>query len=391
MPFCMNCGTKLPDRAKFCMECGTPLGQAAPAQAAAGAEPPAAERRTPPQSQPQGAKHTRGCTRKQGNLVRVPGDGLYFTDWDGASLYRLGEGEQKPKKLNRRVDGCYLDGLNYWRGGIYYLREDMGGGLILHRYDTATGIKKEVRPLPKLWGEPHGVGAVVWDGVLYGHGMDQACITALDLSTLAEREIPLPDLRGKPLPQEWREREPYMEENHSGERSYAQRLTGLYVLDGYAYLSVCGASYLNIRFPLDDPEGFAFLPYDSCCAMRKYGALCPVGSGKLLGTGNLGGTLYLTDLKSGRKVVAIPDLCTNGFGWWSLGGRFFLENIMLDLKAMKRYRLPFRLDAQDFVPDGAGGVWVLSLDGGLYRLPPEAWGFKGQDELERCRVLTLDD
>lgn len=33
MPFCMNCGLKLPDGAKFCYQCGTPLGSVSPSGA----------------------------------------------------------------------------------------------------------------------------------------------------------------------------------------------------------------------------------------------------------------------------------------------------------------------------------------------------------------------
>lgn len=389
MPYCMNCGTKLPEGAKFCMECGTPLGGVAPEAARPAPQPQGGPGPAPQPKVP--AQHTRGCSQKQGNLIRVNGDGLYFLDWGGDSLYRLGEGEKKPKKLNRRVAGCEMEGLNYWRGGLYYLRSDIEGNVDLLRYDTATGKKDEIRRMDRLLGYIHSVGMVIYDGVLYAHGADQECITTLELSTMKEGGIPLPDLRSKPLPQDWLEQERYMVDNNSGERSYGQQYEGLYVLDGAAYVSIGGASYMNIRIPLDDPENFTFLPYDSCCAMHKYGALALVKGDRILGTGCLRKTLYLTDMKTGKKGEAVPNLHTNGFGWWRMGSRYFLEGTAVDLRQMKRYHLPYRLDAQDFVSDGGIGVWVLSRDGGLYFLAPEIWSFKSQEELERYRVLTLDD
>lgn len=409
---CPQCGALLPTGSRFCNQCGASVsGQPKPAAPSFVPSPAAV------------GKHVYGCSEKQGDMVYVPGKGLYYLYL--CNLYFVAEGETKRRNLTRYLKRTIgLCGLNYYNGGLYFNRcaevdEDEIYSLV--RYDIETGEKSTVvNNLPFNSETTEYNRMIVRDGLLYYiyTAYNENCLVIINLGNgnLAKRA--LPTLRPKDMCDEWKNFKNHRtwsvyENVLESQEDRPVKFDGLYIHGDYGYAVVDGCACFNIRFRLDNPDDFDFLPPDSCSAYKaQCGMISIYNDTTLVGTGvyddvfsrtpigpdYVGNTNKQFDLKEYQGYTDLRiSLNEDGRGWWRVGSRYFINQLMIDMETLKYKKLPFALHALDFheMPDGSvyiRGSHTGSYDHSIYRLPANCWEkIRMQEELEKYRVLDLFD
>lgn len=414
---CGSCGAALATDAVFCHKCGTPVNRAA-AETLASKSFAASGGKV--------SEHIYGCSEKQNDLLYVDGKGIYYLN--DCNLYFLAVGESKPKNVTRyhNKDGWSV-GLNYYNGALWFCRHlyatddrDCVNNLI--RYDVKTGEKSNfIENLPvssaQDFADYHRM--IVRDGLLYYIWSDYKesylMVVDLDSGAIAKREMPR--LRNKDVCEEWKTA--YREEcgsDISEERPDDPVIfSGLYLHGDYGYAVHAGYAAFNIRFRLDDPSKFDFLPFNSCSSYKKEAGMISVyGDDTLVGCGCYNGEPFATtpigpgfvgesrmhfNMQRDYGVDEYQGIygAEDGKGWWRAGSKYFLNRFMVDMEEMKYKKLPFAMFALDFheMPDGS--VWIRGShertgDDGLYHLPANCWEkIRMPEELERYRVCSFWD
>lgn len=386
--FCMECGTKLPDNAKFCMNCGTKVGAAA-------SDVPAA----PVQSE----KKMGICSDRSQSMVYVPDVGLFFIQ-DGKSIVYLPAGAKKCKKAVRknpnRSYGLYS--IAYYDGLLYYWAYfDDGEDTKPYKLMSLDPVTLE-KNLVKEYDDPRITTPddnfktmAVFGNAYYTLGYRRESGNTLMKISLPEGDISekqLPDLRSKPLPQDWKEPNGYitLNEETQQKRSYGQfdgYLDNFCTVGGYGFVSLSGGSPCTIRFSLDDPDDFTFMPMDCCTGYKGQGLLTEV-DGVLYSVmkGLWCSAFWKTPIVNGVPDTSVKlldlkaqKLDPHGLnGWWRLGRRIYTEAFYFDLDSEKFFRMPkwAVISACDYAQDNKGGCYVLCGD--LYYFP-KGWEQSGTD------------
>ena len=413
---CSSCGTVLAADAAFCHKCGTQVNSAAAAA-------PAPKRFVASGSST--SKHVYGCSEKQNDMVYVEGKGLYYL-YD-CNLYLLSEGESTPKNLTRyhNKDGWSV-GLNYynealWFNRHFYSAKDDNYHNHLVRYDVETGEKGifiEDLPVSGYQDFDSYHRMIVRDGLLYyiwsSYNENYLMVVNLDNGAIIKRE--LPKLRNKDVCDEWKTayREACSYDISVDRPDDTLSFAGLYLHGDYGYAVHAGYAAFNIRFRLDDPSKFEFLPFNSCSAYkREAGMISVYHDDTLVGCGGCENEMFATTPVGPSYVGETVKHFSmqreydtneyqgisgseNGHGWWRVGSRYFLNRFMVDMEKMEYRKLPFSIFALDFheMPDGS--VWIRGChsyaknDRALYHLPANCWEkIRMPEELDRYRVCYL--
>lgn len=380
MMFCTACGAALPDNAKFCMNRGTPT---------AGASPPG----PPAESASPSVYGSYGCSERQGNLVYVPGRGLFLIHESQALCFVPEEGGTPQAYRRKSGNRVQLDGLNVYNGKLYYWRYTEGGAesrTALMVMDLASSERKAVRlsedVAPGLCGSER---FPVVNGAMYllrapGNPQNRLCRIELDTGKVSHRD--LPDLRTKAMPQDWKDLLDRLGQSlNPDQRSYGFSFTGFAALGEYGYVQRTSFPALVVRFRLDDPADFAYMPVNSCCVLRQSaGAMLSVCSNGLLGIGAAPGlpvpegSLCITGLAGGgiagsRCVLDLKKYDSFRKEWWKLSDSlYFIGTLKVDLAARKIKRMNFYVPARDFAPGPDGSAFVYDGEA-VYRFPPQFW------------------
>lgn len=415
--FCMDCGKFLPDGAKFCAFCGKPQPQLSsnPPVPPTYAEPPQPVQTSGGlddlcwKTQPA----VMGCSEKQENLVYAPGWGVYFIR--ERNLFSFCERDGKLRQITRsRQEWISYWGLNYWNGEIFYWAEREEGQELIAvkvgshekrtvRLKPADGQKRDYVPTPDS--QDH---FYVRNGV--GYGIFQSYLYTLDMNTGRYQLKELPDLQTQELPEEWVKEGALSQsmELHPEERNYGRRWYGLYIQGQYGYTAMVGYILYIVRFSLEDPSQFTHMPVDCATVVRDMGMISeydggPGGRRMLLGEqrGRYG-------VRNGGKCISITEFMQDGSMkswnpvslkmedgerlesryWWRAGDRYVIEDLLLNMKTLKKRRLPVKICANDFM-EVAGRIYLLCDD--LYCLPGNFDEvIKSEEDLNRYIVAKLE-
>ena len=411
--FCMECGTKLPDNAKFCMNCGTKVGQMPasvapqmPAAQKAPVEEKPYEVRVPEFDFDFGPK-TGVCSERAQNMVFVPNIGLFFIQ-DETSIALLPVGEKKSKKVTwLKTYGLSIKSLAYFEGLLYYWivnnSDSVAYDCKLMSLHPGTLEKKEIKEYKysdvgyvceennriALYGDSY----YCVSGVLSGENL----LNRIQLPKGQITSTELPDLRSKPLPADWqRDRYVSVTAETREKRNYGERLNNFRTVGGYGYLSIDTLVRLTIRFPLNDPADFQFMPDGSCSGNCDMGPLMVVDHALYSCVGvyiDEGQGLWKT--YSTGKTTCVLDFKKNNVrvgrmrSWWRMGSCLYIGNLKVDLSENKFRHLPSwvnELEVSDYIEDDRGGCYVYS--GNIYYFS-KGWESSGSD-LEQFLVAELD-
>lgn len=408
--FCMECGTRLPDGAKFCMNCGTRVGQTAESAAPAENKAPAAPVRTAPAAPVRKTELCR-CSERGQSMVFVPDTGLFFIK-DENSIAYLPVGEKKCKKAVRknpnRQYGIYS--LAYYDGLLYYWiffgdgSEDkynklmsldpvtLERKLVMECDSAEIGYVDDGYTRPMLYGDAY---YTIHNGSLVKVSLPGGQVTLREL----------PDLRDKPLPEEWKKPTGYItvDEETLQKKNYGENdFSNFRTVGGYGYISLSGGAPCTIRFPLSDPKDFEFMPFDCCTGFRDYGLLTEMNG--VLYSGMVGlreSGFWLTAVSGGRvgKTIKALDLNSHGLNeyginsWWRMGKTVYTGQFSFNAGTRKFTVLPAwarvgynGMEIKDFAEDDRGGCYAVW--DGLYYFP-QGWEESGS-ELSDFRVEEFD-
>ncbi len=372
--FCMNCGRSIPDDARFCMYCGTRMGEMG-VQLPPGPEDAAARRQ----------EAAGGCLNSvRRNLFScIPDMGVIAAEDDG--LVFLAKGAKRPRKVVT-VRGCrdklLLVGACGGKAYYTYSREEGLSGQVVYYYASYDPAKGESELLVKTEDPDYGLEfdkyspPVAQGDKAYAIAPGREALLILDLPTGDAEEDSLPAAYGRDYPQDWKLDLGRSRGLDAVEAEVNRTWMGLSVFGDYAYTGLDGAADHMIRFPLDDPRRFEYLPYTKgVTAIRAMNLLDECGEDKLIGASDTyGGNIMLlpTQPEFGRPLMSQ----WNGElrSWWKCSGVYVLAGSgrradLVDLKTSKVFRWEEIPGALDYIPLPDGGVLLYADDNCLYRLP----------------------
>lgn len=358
--FCIKCGTKLSDEARFCHMCGASVAE---------------------MTAPSRPADNRGCSERQGDLVLVKDgedDILYFIRGGVLYAHDTAAGETY---IVYRPAGGYVDnavaGLNCSDGVITFIEEKRLAPekkfSLMRIAVTGKTAPVDERPIDLARGDGLCIGDsgegnftrfIMHNGkYMFRCGGD---IVALDPDTMEITEKTLP-----------------------GVERAGTRYDGFQVSGDYGYVFIAGHPETSVRFPLEEPGRTQVLSTD-CCSPQERDFLT-FTQGRLL-SHSRDGRWFVTDVSgetAGEPVRMFSGLeldKTGGDDWFCVGGVCFVRDIAIEPDAMDVRRLPFDMGAlhiSDFVPDGAGGAYVMNPRG-LYHLPKEfPAGLEKAEDMEK--------
>ena len=198
------------------------------------------------------------------------------------------------------------------------------------------------------------------------------------------------------MPEAWKPPQGCVDVRKQNEVSYAQYFTHFRVVNHFGLLSLWQDEYCTIRFSLDAPEDFDFLPAKIC---SSEGPLMQEGSSLYIceNTAYAKG-FYATEvdgsrLGATRRLISEANfqkyIFTTYEGWWRQGPLIFVGELIFDMRTEKFSRwTDHHLFARDFAEDGKGGVYVLENHNDLYHFPKD-WYRSGEDRA-KYRIASLE-
>ncbi len=412
--FCMDCGKFLPDGAKFCAFCGKPQPQLSsnPPVPPTYAEPPQPVQTSGGlddlcwKTQPA----VMGCSEKQENLVYAPGWGFYFIR--ERNLFSFCERDGKLRQITRTRIGN-LWGLNYWNGEVFYWTEgDNGTNLFAVKVGShekrAVHVKPAAGQTKNMDPDAYQTRFYIQNGIGYGIARHRY-LYILDMNTERYQLKELPDLRTQELPEEWVKDGALAKsmENHPEEWNYNRIWNGLYIHGQYGYTAMVSYIPFIVRFSLEDPSQFTHMPVGCAHILTEHGMISEYDGGP-------GGRRMLLGKVCGRRdddCIAITEFMQDGSmkswnpvslknkdgkrfeslysqWWWRAGDRYVIEDLLLNMKTLKKRRLPVKICANDFM-EVAGRIYLLCDN--LYCLPGNFDEvIKSEEDLNRYIVAKLE-
>lgn len=401
--FCIECGKPLPDGAKFCAFCGTK--QEIPQTF--WLEDSLFDQMFPPVSP--SAYGRFGCSEKQGNMVYVPEKGIFFIH-EKKNICFVPEKGGKVKFLTKKSKYTIgMDGLNYYQGKLYYLREfekPDDSGTLLMSMDVDTYERQEVKLSDRIVCSLNSRSRFsVRDGIMYAKRESFPFYYEIVLDTGEVRHKDLPDMQTKVMPEDWESRMANLTwpsfEERKNQANYGFKYNGLTILNDYGYVDMLSFPEFAIRFPLDDPTNFEYMPAGSCDLLRtgEWDMFSSCQGGILSvswGLPDSAGILRLIKINE-NKISGVRNLLDlNKYKqaanyWWKVSDDlYFIGNLMLNLATKKLNRVNFCLEAEDFAPAPDGGTYVMTGEG-IYCLPMECWTkIKNEDDLKHYIIAPLN-
>ncbi len=372
--FCMNCGKSIPDDAKFCMYCGTKMGETAAAPAPG-----------PEEAEDRRRDAGGGCLNSvRRNLFSyIPGAGVVAAVDDG--LVFLAEGAKRPRRA-ATVRGCrnrpLLVGACGGKAYYTYSKAEGFSGQVVYYYASCDPVKGESEILVRTEDPDYGLEfdkyspPVAQGDKAYAIAPSREALLILDLPTGDAEEDSLPVAYGKDYPQEWKADLAQSRSLEAVEAAANRKWMGLSVFGDYGYTGLDGAADHMVRFLLDNPRRFEYLPRTpGITAIRSMNLLDECARDKLIGASDsYGGNIMLlpTLPRIGRPLVSK----WNGElrSWWKCSGVYILAGSgekadLVDLKTSKVFRWEEILGALDYIPMPDGGVLLYADNNSLYRLP----------------------
>ena len=362
------------------------------------------------------------CSEKNQLMVEVPGKGLYFIANEERLCFYGGAG-QEAQALTKLETGVHLCGLGYSGGKLYYWHECQNRrselyGMRLYERDVKTGAtrvvwenKNELFRNYRLDDDPGRARAILFEGSYLLLDYADQSIMDITLPGGEQDNLDLPDLR-KQLPlYDWMKPNGIVDVRDPS-ANFGMKFTGFDIVDGMVYLSLEGCQFCTLRFPIDEPEKFTYLPMNSCASVQDdvWGGMltsmnmrvfsCPgVVSGK--------NETAIYEIKADGNLVKMisnangeVSLINKGASWWRLDNTVYIGAVALNLYERKWHKLsPLLFDqkehkdntfgmVKDFFPT-KNGVYLLTGTG-LYLVPSD-WENKVRTlaEIEQFRIARL--
>ena len=397
---CSNCDANLPGGTNFCPRCGNKMEDSP-------------ERRVR-------SSAVQECSEKGQLMIWTPSHGLFFFHRD--QLFPYDGASDTLEVLTERARATRLCGMGYSEGNLDYWQEcrderspeygmkllelDIGGNQTRVVWESDGDLFYHFR----LDDNPLKGRAILYQDYYYLLDYEDQSLMRVSLADGEQENLPLPDMRRRIPLMDWL-RPRGMIDIRSGSRNFGVRYTGLDIVEDNVYLSLDGCAVCTLRFPLDEPEKFQYLPMNACTAVQMGGMLTSV-NGRIyscpsfaIGTNELG--IYEIQengdlLRLLSNAAGDLSLVNKGKYWWRLGDTVYIGLAALNLLDRKWHRLPDELydyeehrdnpfgQVRDFIP-GRAGVYLLT-ETGLY-LVPRDWEQHAEDleDLEKFRLLGLDE
>ena len=423
MVYCINCGTQLPDGAKFCMKCGTRLpdlnaGSVAPQKPTPRkAATPVAGNVAP--QKPNSVKAAKSVAEtvyvgKTGESLYVPGQGLYFI-WEHERVYFLADflsgGTHELKEL-WRVNEKYasIHTLGYHAGQLFFWLwrdsedENMSGHFLYSFNISALQVRTVFKAKDFRFSEV-GDDSAFYQGAYYVHDRyknETGEIIKLDLNSGKITRKPMPDFKSMPIPEDWIK-------NGNGLMRpgllNAQLTDRFMVLSGYGYRSFSYGGRPAIRFSLENPADFTFMPLftGSTADISMLTQEKDTIYSYLLNSKGDPTHFYATRMSGNQALenrVLLDGESMEKYGlhtaqgWWRRGSKLYLYGghdggLLFDMEKEKFLRVKRDMYASDFVEDGRGMTYVFR-NSRLYILPPN-WMEIGQENLDNVFSVELPE
>ena len=362
------------------------------------------------------------CSEKNQLMVEVPGKGLYFIANEERLCFYGGAG-QEAQTLTKLESGVHLCGLGYSGGKLYYWHECQNQrsalyGMRLYERDVNTGAtrvvwenKKELFRNYRLDDNPSKARAILFEGSYLLLNYANQTILDISLPDGEQDELALPDMKQQLPLYDWMKPNGIVDVRDPS-KNFGMKFTGFDIVDGMVYLSLDGCTYCTLRFPIDEPEKFTYLPMNSCSTVQddlRGGMLTSLNMRVFSCPGTVSGKneTAIYEIKADGNLVKMisnaggeVSLINKGASWWRLGNTVYIGAVALNFYERKWHKLsPLLFDqkehknntfgvVKDFFPT-KNGVYLLTGTG-LY-LVPQDWESKVRTlaEIEQFRIARL--
>lgn len=386
---CSKCGYKVEADWLFCPKCQADLKQQALLNRSASVCKEAIKKDNLKEA----------ITGNSNRMLYVPGTGLFFVSLTFDGIYFLNENDRKVQKLtrNRNGAGTGCGNLTYYDGGVYFYRAGGAAKSSLVRYDIKLQELQKLKVKNEILSEAFQEfrGSMDYylpsyhNGYHYYLSDNLNSLYRFSLKTLKSELVgPMPDIRTKQLPQNWE----MIDISRIDEKSYGAYFCELYILDGVGYASLTGMHTAAIRFNLDNPSDFDFMPIDTCTTRRNDGGIIFPYNNKLIhSSANVlhSAGIYETTISNGNigemNTIVKGDLSSKNYsfirryskGWWVQKNRLFMGRVFFNLETHKIITSPLiTIDKENsrlfYVEDDKGGAYVLS-ESNLSYYPDKWW------------------